>query len=283
MKKIFSLLNFVLFSLLVVAQTETKISIDDLFLKKEEAKAIPHISKYLLWGVGYEFATPQGKMNNGMSNAHGISIFGGVPLNFISKNLLATVNLNYGLYGVNTFGINYTQNSNYINTSITYSSSITQAGLGLQYILKPENKLQPYLIAKAGYTYFSSDFTVSDPRDIDACRALENENIISDATYYYGYGLGLRLLLGEPSNKSRDFLNLSFEKINGGEIDYVNVNSLHDHNAPLQTSNGGKPVNITFVNASSQNTHQHKIAEQFTNPFNMLQIKFSYTKYFSIR
>jgi hypothetical protein len=90
-------------------------------------------------------------------------------------------------------------------------------------------------------------------------------------------------LLGEPSNKSRDFLNLSFEKINGGEIDYVNVSSLHDHNTPQQTSNGEKPVNITFVNASSQNTHQHKIAEQFTNSLNMLQIKFSYTKYFSIR
>lgn len=239
--------------------------------------------KFIIVGGGYELGLPMSSMKTGMSPVHSISLSSSLPLSFITPNLQMGVDLAYGLYGAKRFGINYRHNGNYINTVVQYSSDIAQVGVHANYVFLSKNKIQPYITAKLGYAELSSSFMVEDPRDPEACRVLESETIHSDGTLYWGYGIGFRWNVGINTNKSRNFIDFSITNTNGNNVDYVNINHLQDHNAPPTPTDDTKPINVVFVNASNQNLHQHRIAELYTNPFSVFQIKIGYVAYLRLK
>ena len=239
--------------------------------------------KFITVGGGYELGLPMSSMKTGMSPVHSISVSSSLPLSFITPNLQMGVDLAYGLYGSKRFGINYRHNGNYINTAVQYNSDIAQAGIHANYLFLSNKKIQPYVSAKLGYAELSGSFMVEDPFDIDACRPLESETFHTDGTLYWGYGLGFRWNVGTNSNKTRNFIDFSITQTRGNNVDYVNTNHLHDHSAPPTPTDNSKPINVVFVNASNQNLHQHRIAELYNNPFNILQIKIAYVAYLRLK
>ncbi|MCU0321935.1 MAG: hypothetical protein MUE72_05920 [Chitinophagaceae bacterium] len=251
---------------------------------KRETPPIPNFTrKFITVGGGYELGLPMSSMQTGMSPVHSISVSSSLPLSFITPNLQLGIDLAYGLYGAKRFGVNYRQNGNYINTAIQYSSDIAQGGIHANYLFLSNKKIQPYITGKLGYAELSSSFMVEDPRDPEACRALESETIHNDGTLYWGYGLGFRWNVGTNTNKTRNFIDFSITQTRGNNVDYVNTNHLHDHNAPPTPTDDSKPINVVFVNASNQNIHQHRIAELYNNPFNILQIKVGYVAYLRLK
>jgi hypothetical protein len=251
---------------------------------KGERPPIPSFTrKFITIGVGYELGLPTGSMKTGMSPVHSFSLSSSLPLSFITPNLQMGIDLVYGLYGAKRFGINYRQNGNYINTTVQYSSDIAQVGVHANYLFLSKKAIQSYVTAKLGYAQLSSSFRVEDPRDPEACIALENQSIHNDGTLYWGYGIGLRWNVGNNTSKSRNFIDFSIIQTNGNSVDYVNVNHLHDHNTPPTQTEGTKPINVSFVNATNQNIHQHRIAELYTNPFSVLQIKVGYVAYLRLK
>lgn len=251
--------------------------------KGEQAPIPKFTRKFITVGGSYEFGLPINSMQTGMSPVHSIVVSSSLPLSFITPNLQMGIDLGYGLYGSKRFGVNYRQNGNYINTAIQYNSDIAQAGIHANYLFFENKKIQPYITAKMGYAQLSSSFMVEDPRDPEACRALERETFHSDGTLYWGYGIGFRWNFGNNTSKARNFIDFSITQTNGNNVDYVNVNRLHNHTTePLPTDNT-KPIFVNFVNASNQNIHQHRIAELYNNPFNLLQVKLGYIAYLRLK
>lgn len=239
--------------------------------------------KFVTISGSYELGLPTSSMKRGMSPVHSIHVSSSLPLSFITPNLQMGIDLAYGLYGSKRFGIHYKQNGNYINTSVQYNSDLAQAGIHINYLFLANNKIQPYITGKLGYAELSSSFMIEDPRDPTACIALESETIHSDGTLFLGYGIGFRWNVGNNTIRSRNFIDFSITRTKGNNVDYVNVNHLHDHNAPITPTDETKPINITFVNASNQNIHQHRIAELYNTPFNILQIKIGYVAYLRLK
>ena len=245
----------------------------------EKPQPVNFTRRFITFGVGYELGLPTGSMTTGMNPIHSISLNSSLPLSFITPNLQIGIDFTYGLYGSKSFGINYRQGGNYINTTVNYNSDVAQIGMFANYLFNSKGKFQPYVLTKLGYLEMTSSFSVLDPKDPDACRVLENETIAGDGTLYWGYGFGIRLNVGTNTSNKRNFIDFSISQTRGYTIDYVNVNHLHDHNAPTQLSPGAKPINITFINAGTQNIHQHRIAELHSNPLNILQFKIGYVAY----
>ena len=71
-------------------------------------------------------------------------------------------------------------------------------------------------------------------------------------------------------------MDLSVNNIQGGNLNYINTKRLVDANNPPVNSDG-KPLNITFINASTQQLHEHQVAEVYTSPLRMMEIKISAT------
>ena len=57
-------------------------------------------------------------------------------------------------------------------------------------------------------------------------------------------------------------------------MDYINTKKLVDANNP-PTGTDGKPLNVRFINATTQQIHEHQVAEVYTTPLRMLEFKVS--------
>jgi hypothetical protein len=115
---------------------------------------------------------------------------------------------------------------------------------------------------------------IGDPEDGGGCHALEQENIMNDKTMYWSAGGGLQINTGIFSKKkhnARAMIDLSANTIRGGDISYINTKHLMD--APTTTDPDGKPLNVQFINATTQSIHEHKVAQVYTSPLRMLEFR----------
>ena len=67
-------------------------------------------------------------------------------------------------------------------------------------------------------------------------------------------------------------------KIKGGSLDYINTKHLSSHvhtdpNNPAPSDGKSEPLNIRFLNVSTQTIHEHQVAEVYNSPVQMLDIK----------
>lgn len=167
------------------------------------------------------------------------------------------------------------------NTSIDYVSSVFQGNLFSRVYLHKEAKFNPYINGKAGYANFFSNVTVGDPEDEDDCRPLERKNIIRDHTFYYAWGGGFQLdmaLFSKKQQPGRGYIDISVNQVTGCNLDYINTKNIQDHvhvdpNAPTPLPGKGEPLNVRFVNVSTQAVHEHQVAEVYNSPLRMLDIK----------
>jgi len=253
--------------------------------KKEPVKTVyPTFRNYGSFGVHYEMGLPNAQMRKGMNTVHGVQLTGAMPLNFISRNLEAGLNFGYGIYAIENFGLQYRMGNNFVNTNIQYSSSMLQGGAMVNYYFNRTKKLQPFVGVRAGYAEVFTSFFIEDPRDPTACIALESDVVQSDGTFTYGLGTGARWFLGSGLGAPRTFLEFSASWVQGGNINYVNANSIAHHSAPPPTQqSGSNGVNVNFVNPTTNDVHKHSIAEVHNSDFRMLQMRLSYIMHFSRR
>ncbi|HEX7902331.1 MAG TPA: hypothetical protein VF487_00530 [Chitinophagaceae bacterium] len=158
---------------------------------------------------------------------------------------------------------------------VNYTSNVFNANLQGRLNLVDETKfvVTPYINAKAGLYNFFSSIYIEDPDDPLSCRALEHESIINDKTLYWSAGGGLQIDLGYFSKKKKKnsvVLDLGANVIRGGTIDYINTKDLVE----VQTNNPmSKPVSVDFINASTQSIHEHTVAQLYSSPLRMLEIR----------
>jgi hypothetical protein len=160
-------------------------------------------------------------------------------------------------------------------TMVDYSSNVLQGAINARIKLLQNKSVLPYVSGKIGYASYYSNIFIEDPHDAGGCKALDQSNIIKDGTFITGYGGGMLLdwsLFSKQCSKGKLLIDIGINNIRGGNIDYINTKKLYDAANPPTASNG-KALNVKFVNATTNEIHEHQIAEVFNTPLRMMEIK----------
>jgi hypothetical protein len=153
-------------------------------------------------------------------------------------------------------------------TSNTFNIAV-QTRLNL---LKDKYFIIPYINAKGGMYNFFSTIYVDDPNDAGGCHALEQKTLISDNTAYWSAGAGLQIdpgMFSKKKRKSNVAIDISANSIHGGTMNYINTKHLVD--AQTMNEPDGKPLQVQFINASTQQIHEHTVAQVFTSPLRLVE------------
>lgn len=229
---------------------------------------------------GYALGAPQQKMNEKINPLHSLSLGIHYQVPGTNKRLQLGAEAGWGTYAntskEQTF--NFGGGASTV-TNVNYSSNVLQGALTGRLLLGVDKKLTPYISAKLGYSSFYSNIFIEDPHDADGCKPLDQKNIIKDGTIMGGYGGGVQMdwaLFSPSASKKRMYIDLRVQSIRGGKLDYINTRKLIDASAPPPPGEDGKAVSVKFINASTNQIHEHQVAEVYTTPLRMLEFKLSW-------
>jgi hypothetical protein len=249
------------------------------------------LSTFLSFGqlttsFNYSLSLPQGDMAKNITAIHQGVLSVGYRLPKAMKFVQVGADLGYGSYANLSVPVELQfDNSRPTRTNINYNSNVFAANAFLQVDLVKNKIITPYLLLKGGVQNFHSSIVVDDPHDTDGCQPLEKENILSDQTMTYSYGGGFRYQLPTPqfSRCVHDhYINVQFLATQGGAVDYINTKKLTDHSQHTahqtqQTADEtGKPLEMRFINVTSNVVHAHKVAEVYTSTLRLLNINVGY-------
>jgi len=223
----------------------------------------------------YSFAVPQEQMASNIQPAH--SLQAGLMYQLPKmKQLSLGFELGVGSYASKRIDQTFQFDNNTASVvPVNYSSNTFNVNLqGKLNLLKDKNFILPYISLKGGLYNFFSTIYIDDPNDASGCHALEQKTLINDKTFYWSAGAGVQL---DPAhfakNKSKGIvlIDLGANLINGGTLDYINTKHLAD----AQTANDpeGKPLQVKFINVSSQQIHEHTVAQVYTSPLRMVEFR----------
>ena len=233
-------------------------------------------------GFHYSLSVPKGEMSDHIKPASSINLSYFYSLKSTQDRVAFGTEFSLGNYAwiVKEQDLRF-PNGTGTTTNVNYTSNIFSGALSTRVSVFSEAKVNPYLNIKGGYSLFFSNIAVEDPDDPSECRVLESETIISDNTLFYAYGGGVKIDLGNFDNREKRgqyLLDLSVNKIKGGNLDYINTKHLSSHvhtdpGIPAPSDGKSEPLNIRFLNVSTQSIHEHQVAEIYNNPVRMLDIK----------
>lgn len=228
--------------------------------------------------TGYAAGLPQDKMAKNISLVHSLALSGYYRLPGPLSRIWVGADMGYGVYAhtskVQTFTFD---NGETTRTRVNYTSSAVQAALAGKVLLLENKAVMPYVSGKAGYTGFYSNIYIEDPQDAGNCHPLDHRNIIRDGVLSFGYGGGVMAdwsLFSKNARKGRNWIDLSVTRISGGDMDYINTKKLVDPSNP-PVGGDGKPLNVPFINASTNQIHEHQVAQVYTTPLRLLELRLS--------
>ena len=225
---------------------------------------------------GYSLGLPRQDLSNNIQPVHSMQTGLLVQLPGKLKRLSVGLEIGIGIYASETIDQTFQFDNNTSTVlPVDYSSNAFNANLHARFnLLSDKNLIIPYINAKGGLYNFYSSIYIGDPDDDGGCHALEQENIMNDKTMYWSAGGGLQInptVFSKNKHTSRLMIDISANTIQGGEISYINTKHLMD--APATIDPDGKPLNVQFINASTQSIHEHKVAQVYTSPLKMLEFR----------
>jgi len=238
------------------------------------------------FGFHYSADVPLIRSMPKMNINHGASFYLGYKI--IDKAPL-WINLDFstGCYALKTRKENYYfTDGSQTTTDVQYSSNLHKFLFGFNYdIGKSTNLLSGYLTGQGGYAYMNSKIYIEDPNDPDGCKALEKKNTFTYGGGIYAVGAGVRVNLNKKITNTRlwsHFLDISCKYTAGGNFSYVNINHMEEHDHAMANANSSnqtrdtRDLTVKFVNVTTNSIHEHKVAEIYTSPFEMMNIKIGY-------
>lgn len=225
---------------------------------------------------GYNLGLPQKALNKNINPVHSIQSGALYQLGGSARRISVGVEAGIGIYAMQRIDQTFTfDNSTTAVVPVNYNSNVFNTNLLVRYDLADREKFViPYLTAKGGYYSFFSNIYIEDPTDGSSCHALQKENIIKDGSLTWTAGAGLQMntaIFAKRKFRRNVMIDISANTVRGGRIDYINTKRLVD----AQTLNdpGSKPLQVQFINASSQNIHEHTVAQVFNSPLRMLEVR----------
>jgi hypothetical protein len=236
--------------------------------------------------LDYTLSLPQQAMAKNIQAVHQLSFNMGYRLPNYFRRVTVGAEVGIGTYAnlrmPTTFNF---EGSPPTNTHVNYSSNTYKANVVVSMDLADSRStLIPYVVLKGGVHSFFSGIRVEDPNDDDGCHPLESKSIIKDITTAWTYGGGVRYQIFKNryfSNYRKHYLNIQVTNTRGGTIDYINTKKLteHQHHTSTQITNNDEsftPVEMKFINVKSNVIHNHMIAELYSTPLRLLDIRVGY-------
>lgn len=234
------------------------------------------------FGASYSLGIPQQEMAKNIQPLHSINAKFAYILPGHLKRVSLGIETGFGIYAFETKeqDLRFPDGSG-IKTRVNYSSNAVTANLQARVSLYEKAKINPYINGKTGLASFFSNVTVEDPEDASSCEPLDRKNIISDNTMYFAYGAGVAIDLAVFCKKQRPgiaSLDIALNRVSGGKLDYINTKHIKDYmvtdpTAPQPAPGKPEPLNIQFVNVSTQAIHTHQVAEVYNSPLRMFEIR----------
>lgn len=224
----------------------------------------------------YSLGIPRQDMGKNIQPAHSFQAGVMYRLPGDLKRLSVGLELGMGMYADQTIDQTFRFDSNTSTVlPVDYSSNVFNANIQLRLNLLSDKKfIVPYINAKGGLYNFFSMVYIGDPNDNGGCHALEQENLINDQTMYWSAGGGLQInpaACSKQKQPARVMIDISANTIQGGMISYINTKHLMD--AQDISASGEKPLNVQFINASTQSIHEHTVAQVYTSPLRILEFR----------
>ena len=229
-------------------------------------------------GFSYSLSLPQKEMKENIKPVHSMNLVFMSHFKKISK-LAWGIEAGFGQYALFTKDqeVRFPDGSG-ITTSVTYSSNTVTAGIITRYNLLPEAKVNPYVTGRLGYASFFSKVYVADPEHDDDCKPLEKKTPIKDHSFFASYGAGLQIDISCSKKPNNAWLDFSVNQLHGTKLDYINIKDIkeniqNDPNNPAPITDKSVPLSIRFVNVSTQTIHEHQMAEVYSSPLRLLEMK----------
>ena len=216
----------------------------------------------------FNLSQPVGLMSTSMDNAFGLSME--LSREFKAP-LSAGLQLNFGNYGYETTRQQYTfDDGSVTDTDVNVSNNLMSLLLTGKHFLRRDKKFNPYLSAKAGWSWFTTNLTIQDPADLDGCHPIDSEVISRDNTYTFSGGAGLRIDFNsvfKSSTEGRFYFDLSIHATHGGIVKYMNVDKKPGNHQPDQD------VIAKFINTRTQVIHEHHVGYVYSSVLNMVEYR----------
>ena len=229
-------------------------------------------------GFSYSLSLPQKEMKENIKPVHSMNLVFMSHLKKISKLALG-IEAGFGQYASFTKDqeVRFPDGSG-ITTQVSYSSNTVTAGLITRYTFFTEAKVNPYATGRLGYASFFSKVFVADPEHDDDCKPLEKKTPIKDHSFFASYGAGVQIDISSSKKPKNAWLDISVNQMHGTKLDYINIKDIKeniqtDPNNPEPITNKSAPLNIRFVNVSTQTIHEHQMAEVYSSALRLLEMK----------
>jgi hypothetical protein len=230
-------------------------------------------------GISYSLSLPQHEMKANINPIHSMNIVFMSHLKGLTR-LSWGIEAGFGQYASFTKDqeVRFPDGTG-ISTQVSYSSSTVTAGLATRYNLFKEAKLNPYVTGKLGYASFFSKVYVADPEHEDDCKPLEKKTPISDHSFFASYGAGLQIDISSKKKPNNAWLDFSINQVHGTKLDYINIKDIkenviqNDPSSPAPITDKTVPLSIKFVNVSTQTIHEHQMAQVYSSPLRLFEMK----------
>ncbi len=168
-------------------------------------------------------------------------------------------------------------NGDQTTVNVNYNSNMHKVLFGTKIQIGNEYRLMNFFVTpQIGGAFLNSRIYIEDPNTQNGeCKALESSHPHRSSVGVYGGEIGTQINLSRnQSNNHR--LNLSANFLAGfRQVEYINVKYMKDEphpiagTDPMDHEGDGRDLNATFINVTTNATHDHKIAELYKTPLQM--------------
>lgn len=182
-------------------------------------------------------------------------------------------------------------NGSSTTTDVTYTSKLRNHLLGARINFTHDySAFRPYIKPQIGWATMKSKIVIADPNDVDDCQPLDRQtnNVYRGAVYggEAGFEIDMNRIFRNVQEENRHFLYFSVSYLRGfSDFEYINQKYMtsHEHGVHeggTNESTDGRDVTAQFINVTTNEIHDHKIAEVYRTPYEMWGLKLGYVIYF---
>jgi hypothetical protein len=222
-------------------------------------------------GSNFNYAKPIGGMAHNIDQGFGITF----EAAWLPKTSPFSIGAEfaYNAYGQETTRQQFEFDDGTVtDTDVVVTNAFSNLYLTGKFFLRKEKLLNPYLSAKAGYSWYKTNLVIEDPEDPDGCSPLESDKLLVDGTYTVSGGAGIRLdfsALFRKMNSNMMFFDMSAHLTQGGTVQYMNV---HEHSQPT-TQTPESDVTARFINNRTQVVHEHHVGHVYSSLVEMMEYR----------
>jgi hypothetical protein len=230
-------------------------------------------------GFGYGLSLPAANMQLSSNPVHSLVVDGMYFLPFSGNRFGIGAEYRLGNYAALTQEQTYIfGNGSTTRTDVRFASNVSVVSLAARYNVVQKSSFISYLGLRGGIHKFYSTIYVTDPKDATDCIPLENHNVFKDNTFSGSFAAGVQFdaqRLFKKMGRDKLWIDINAGYTLGGNIRYLNVRDMKDHHHASPAGDVGKEdeFNVQFVNVTTQNIHEHRVARVHSNPLRMAEFR----------